>query len=244
MGRRYTSTDGFGMGSQELEELTDNLMEILGRARYSQKYRPIRDNNLGTPGRELLAWLRGLCMWTPFGVSYIHENETGVSVPVELKNGEIKETKLYATAGIYTLEHDPQLSIHTTEMAIVASFEDLIKVYSRVATSGGIGEIDIEWYEEVATGPEEVAKGNYAHFEKKRGRIDRNWYDLGLRIQQRVGNFELRNSGRPIFYEYIVGDDFGTGRLVKELSGTGFPSYIGGSNPGILCSIRPVEGVD
>jgi len=225
MGRRYTSTDGFGMGSQELEELTDNLMEILGRARYSQKYRPIRDNNLGTPGRELLAWLRGLC-------------------PVELKNGEIKETKLYATAGIYTLEHDPQLSIHTTEMAIVASFEDLIKVYSRVATSGGIGEIDIEWYEEVATGPEEVAKGNYAHFEKKRGRIDRNWYDLGLRIQQRVGNFELRNSGRPIFYEYIVGDDFGTGRLVKELSGTGFPSYIGGSNPGILCSIRPVEGVD
>ncbi|MBS3169700.1 hypothetical protein J4210_04395 [Candidatus Woesearchaeota archaeon] len=182
-----------------------------------------------TYGRELLSWLRGLFQWTPFGISYIHENETGVSVPVEFKDGKINKTTLYATAGVYALEHDPQLSITTTEIAIVASFEDCIKVYSRVATSGGKGEIDIEWYEEVATGPEGVAKGDYTSFEKKRGRIDRNWDDIGLRIQQRCGNFLGKAySGRPIFYEYIVGDDFGTGRIVKELSGTGFPSYIGG----------------
>jgi len=44
MGRHDTNTDGFGMGSQKLEELTDNLMEILGRARYSQKYRPFQES--------------------------------------------------------------------------------------------------------------------------------------------------------------------------------------------------------
>lgn len=232
--------DGFGMGNRELEVLTDNLSEILRRARYSQKYRPVRSNHLNTDyGKNLYAWLRGMFLWTPFGISYVHENETGVSVPVKLKDDTIKETKLYATAGVYTLEHDPQLSITTMDMAIVAEFEDLIKVYSRVATSGGRGEIDIEWYEEIRSSDVEKME-----FEKRRGRIDRNWYDVGMRIQQRIGNLELRNSGRPVFYEYVVSDDFGTGRLVEELRKTGFPCYIGGSDPGILCPIKPELQVD
>lgn len=236
MERLIKMVDGFGIGNKELEVLTDNLSEIMRRARYSQKYRPVRSNHLNTDyGKNLYAWLRGMFLWTPFGISYVHENETGVSVPVKLKDDTIKEIKLYATAGVYTLDHDPQLSITTTDMAIVASFEDLIKVYSRVATSGGRGEIEIEWYEESKC---DVETG-ISEFEKRHGRIDRNWYDVGMRIQQRIGDFELRNSGRPVFYEYVVGDDFGTGRLVEELRRTGFPCYIGGSNPGVLCAIEP-----
>ena len=56
MGRNDTSTDGFGMGSQELEELTDNLMKILGRARYSQKYRPFLHLVFGASGWKKIVY--------------------------------------------------------------------------------------------------------------------------------------------------------------------------------------------
>ncbi|PIN80404.1 hypothetical protein COV11_04105 [Candidatus Woesearchaeota archaeon CG10_big_fil_rev_8_21_14_0_10_30_7] len=197
------------IGNEDLEKLADNLINVLSTARYSRKYDPIREDELSTGhGRCFLSWLRNTLELTPFGVSYICEDKKEKYVKVDLGNGDIRESKLFATAGIYAIHHLPDLSLVTTDVGIVASFEDLIKVYSL----RNIKKNNPRW--------DSVGQ----IIKQKKGENEMLEYKSG----------KLVKNGRPICYEYLI-DQIGTNIFIRDLEFTGFPCYINQNNPRVIC---------
>lgn len=200
------------IGNPDLETLADKLIAVLSIARHSRRYNPIREDEISTAhGKWLYHWVKSAFEMTPFGINYICENEPAV-ITVKLNDNETKESKLYATAGIYALYHHPNGSIITYEAGIVASFEDLIKVYY---LKDRIERENPRWDDIGVTIKQ--TKGN---FESQR-EVRRELIPL--------------KTNRPIIYSPANGENWPQ-ISAEELMHSGFPAWIDRVNENVLCT--------